>query len=233
LIGELEKSIRNQEFPVPGSTVRLQVKVSTAETEQRYDTLKALTLRLERNAAQPSEGPGTKSEAAPAPRAKPEMASSPTAKPAAAVGLAPVATNGASGGKTILILGSDPVDRVGLARRVAALGYAVEQAPSPDTALEILHSEKHVDLLLLDMRFPDPAELNIVAELKEDPDFCKLPVIVAAAQPIQMTVGRAQSLKVASYMGKPVDPAKLTQIVKQLVGAPLPKAQQQAPPARI
>jgi diguanylate cyclase (GGDEF)-like protein len=231
MLGGLEKSICSQEFPVPGSTVRLGVKVSTAETEQRYETLKALLLRLERNALKPADGHAAKLEGH-SPEAKPEAAVSACSKPEAAKGAATTGNNGASGGKTVLVLGSDPVDRVALARRIASLGYATEQASTPNMALEVLRGEKHVDLLLLDMRFPNPAELDIVAALKEAPEFCKLPVIVAAAQPIQMTVGRAQTLKVASYMGKPVDPAKLTQVLKQLVGAPQPKTPPEASPAR-
>ena len=228
LISALEKCMRSQEFPVPGGTVRLDIKVATAENEQRYDTLKVVLLRLERNAIA-CEGPGTKSEAARSAGGKAEAGT----KPGTGNGTGSAGNNGNAGGKTVLVLGSDPVDRLGLVRKISALGYGTEQAPSPDTAMDVLHSDKHVDALVLDMRFPDPAELDIVAELKEDPDLSKLPVIVAAAQPIQMTVGRAQSLNVASYMGKPIDPAKLTQILKQLLGAPPPKKPVQAPGVKV
>jgi diguanylate cyclase (GGDEF)-like protein len=222
LVSALEKCMRSQEFPVPGGTVRLDVRISSAENEQRYDTLKVVLLRLERNAAE-WDGNAPKAEGARTASGKAEAG----AKPGAGNG------DGKTGGKTVLVLGSDPVDRLGLVRKISALGYGTEQAPSPDTALDVLHGDKHVDALVLDMRFPDPAELDIVAELKEDPDLSKLPVIVAAAQPIQMTVGRAQSLNVASYMGKPIDPAKLTQILKQLLGAPPPKKPVQAPGVKV
>jgi diguanylate cyclase (GGDEF)-like protein len=224
LIGALEKCMRSEEFRVPGGTVRLDVKVWSAENEQRYDTLKTVLQRLERNAA---EDAAAKAEGARPAGGKGEAG----AKPGTGNGAG--ANGNSSGAKTVLVLGSDPVDRLGLVRKISALGYGTEQAPTPDTAMDVLHSDKHVDALVLDMRFPDPAELDIVAELKEDPDFSKLPVIVAAAQPIQMTVGRAQNLNVASYMGKPIDPAKLTQILKQLLGAPPAKKPSQAPAVKV
>lgn len=64
LLGELERTIAGKDFMVPGGTAKLNARATLVETEQRYEGLKSLLLRLDRSLAEPAEGPEKASQPA-------------------------------------------------------------------------------------------------------------------------------------------------------------------------
>jgi diguanylate cyclase (GGDEF)-like protein len=200
LLDQIDAQFSATQISLPRGTRRLPIRVATAElSEQMADNSKDLLARLERNLA---TGYSQRPKA-------PEVVSPQPSKPAVA-----------DPAKPVLIMGSDPLQRSTLARRVTALGHSVAEAGSSEDAWNILHGPKQVGALLLDMRTCEPQELDFVEKLRADPAFGNLDVVVAAARPVQGTVSRALSLNVSSFLSKPVDIVKLSEILTYLLGAP-------------
>jgi diguanylate cyclase (GGDEF)-like protein len=200
LLDQIDHQLSAAEISLPRGTTRLPIRVATVElSDHTPENSKGLLARLERNLATGCSPRPKATEAA-----SPQPAPRPVADP----------------GRPILVMGSDPLQRSTLARRVAALGHSVAEAGSSEDAWNILQGPKQVGALLLDMRTCEPDELNFVEELRADPTFSGLDVVVAAARPVQGTVSRALSLNVSSFLSKPVDIVKLSEILTYLVGAP-------------
>ncbi len=77
---------------------------------------------------------------------------------------------------TILIADRNPHVRRFLKREMMAEGYEVRLARSAREVLELVLNPEHLDLLILDLDFPDASELDILQKLQER--FPVLPVVV-------------------------------------------------------
>ncbi|MDW8405100.1 EAL domain-containing protein [Chloroflexus sp.] len=80
----------------------------------------------------------------------------------------------------ILIVDDQEVLRFLLRRELAALGYTVDEAPDGHTALRMLRQRKF-DLVLLDIMMPDLDGMQVLHQIKHDPDLRDLSVIVVSA----------------------------------------------------
>ena len=90
-------------------------------------------------------------------------------------------------------------------------------APSPDEAKKILQT-RTPDLLLLDMMLPGITGLDFLAQLRNDPRFVDLPVIVITVRAEATYRLRAQELGVNRYLLKPFSPTVLRQEIQQTLG---------------
>jgi CheY-like chemotaxis protein len=77
------------------------------------------------------------------------------------------------------------------------------QAPTPD-------------LILLDLLMPKKNGLEVLAELSEDDDLRKIPVIVLTAAEDDKTKDKCRHFGVENYITKPVDFAKFSEVVRKL-----------------
>jgi diguanylate cyclase (GGDEF)-like protein len=199
LIEEMRAAMASPEIKVPEGSVRLHLKIAVVVlTDTGRENIKSLMERLERSLAKGDWKPKAKDDHS-APAAEPFVAD-----PARAV----------------VILSYDPLERGLLCKKVRDLGYTAVDASSPKAAMDILHGPKKAGMLILDMRSPEPEELDFIAGLRMDPKFAELDIVVVTAWPVQKTVNRALSLNVSSFLTKPVDPAKLGQILSHLMGIP-------------
>ncbi|MFZ3018450.1 MAG: response regulator [Gallionella sp.] len=81
---------------------------------------------------------------------------------------------------TILVV-DDSAPNVKLLRLIlGAAGYRVFDAYSGPDALEILHREKP-DAMLLDVRMPGMSGYDVCRQIRQDPEFASLPVIMVTA----------------------------------------------------
>jgi len=71
-------------------------------------------------------------------------------------------------------------------------------------------------LLLLDIRMPKVDGVEVLRQLKEDPELRKLPVIMLTTTDDQREVGRCHSLGCSNYIVKPVDYVRFSDAIKQL-----------------
>lgn len=71
-------------------------------------------------------------------------------------------------------------------------------------------------LLLLDIRMPQVDGIEVLRELKKDPDLRKIPVIMLTTTDDPREVERCHSIGCASYIVKPVDYDKFAEAIKSL-----------------
>lgn len=101
--------------------------------------------------------------------------------------------------------------------------FDVTAAPDGETALAILRREgkyakaPRPDLILLDLRLPRMDGLEFLAQIKAEPKFRRLPVIVLAASQAESDVVRAYDLGAACYVSKPMDLMEFIDAVANLV----------------
>jgi PAS domain S-box-containing protein len=79
--------------------------------------------------------------------------------------------------------------------------------------------ERRPDLILLDMQLPDISGLELLRHLKADDDTADIPVIVVSADATTSRMQEALTLGAAHYITKPLDVARLLQVVDEALEA--------------
>jgi len=69
-------------------------------------------------------------------------------------------------------------------------------------ALEILRQEK-VDVVFLDLMMPDMYGLNVLQEMKRDPNLSNIPVILQSGTSDEAEIHKAYDMGILSYIKKP------------------------------
>jgi CheY-like chemotaxis protein len=94
---------------------------------------------------------------------------------------------------------NDGVDAIAFLRREG--GYA--EAPRPD-------------LVLLDLNLPRRDGREVLAEIKNDPDLCHIPVVVLTTSQADEDIVRSYQLHANAYVTKPVDFERFIAVVRQI-----------------
>jgi two-component system phosphate regulon response regulator PhoB len=123
------------------------------------------------------------------------------------------------GGDEITILVVDDEPRLRELMKVA-LGprYTFLEAGDVGEALALVRSRP--DLVLLDVMIPGGSGLDVLREIRRDPDLGRIPVVVVSAW--QATEDRRAALDEGAdaFLGKPFPLEELTAIVRTLAGGP-------------
>ena len=91
----------------------------------------------------------------------------------------------------------------------AALDYLQGQGQYADRAVY-----PRPDLVLLDLRLPKVDGLEVLRQVKEDPDLAPIPVVVLTTSAAETDVARAYAHHANSYLVKPVDFGSFTQLME-------------------
>ncbi len=89
-----------------------------------------------------------------------------------------------------------------LAARLSKAGYIVKTAGSADAALRVLGTEV-IDLMLLDLMMPGVDGFQLLEQVKKNPRFVHLPVIILSAEDSSDSMTRGLSLGACDYVVKP------------------------------
>ncbi|HWX19497.1 MAG TPA: response regulator [Candidatus Binatia bacterium] len=92
----------------------------------------------------------------------------------------------------------------------AVLDFLFRRGPGPHRAGETAY------LLLLDIRMPQVDGIEVLRQLKEDPELRKVPVIMLTTTDDPREVERCHAMGCASYIVKPVDYDKFAEAIKSL-----------------
>jgi CheY-like chemotaxis protein len=92
----------------------------------------------------------------------------------------------------------------------AVLDFLFRRGPGPHRALDRPY------LLLLDIRMPQVDGVEVLRQLKEDPELRKIPVLVLTTTDDPREVERCHAIGCASYIVKPVDYDKFAEAIKSL-----------------
>ena len=85
-------------------------------------------------------------------------------------------------------------------------------------ALDVLHRETDVDLVLLDLMMPHLSGLDVLAAMKADSRLHDLPSIILTAAGQEQQHHRAMELGASEFLTKPFSPKKLYARAAELVG---------------
>lgn len=92
-----------------------------------------------------------------------------------------------------------------------AVAYLRRESPFNDPELS-----PRPDVVLLDLRLPKVDGLEVLRQIKTDPELMQLPVVVLSTSQSDIDVARAYQLHANSYVVKPLDFTALTQLIGDL-----------------
>ncbi len=72
------------------------------------------------------------------------------------------------------------------------------------------------DLILLDLNLPRKSGHEVLAEMKQDPDLRRIPVVVLTTSQAQEDVAKSYELQASVHVSKPVDFDQFTEVVRQI-----------------
>ncbi len=91
----------------------------------------------------------------------------------------------------------------------------IAEAENGFEALKLLPSEKF-DLILTDINMPDINGLELLRYLKENENYCHIPVIIVSTENTEADRKRGMSLGADSYLDKPFEPEALNKLIENL-----------------
>lgn len=124
--------------------------------------------------------------------------------------------------KRILIIDDEPQLLKLLCIMLERVGITPMTAGTAAQGQEILEQES-IDLLILDLMLPDIDGYEVLAELRQNPKFDQLPVLILSAKVDPDAISKGLELGADGYLTKPYLPNTLTSRVRTLLtqGRPL------------
>jgi putative two-component system response regulator len=109
----------------------------------------------------------------------------------------------------IAIIDDEPINIKVVQKHLTMAGYSRFYTTSDSRqALHLIHSASP-DVLLLDIMMPHVSGLEVLEQLRQEPRFVDLPVIILTAACDQKTKLEALNLGATEFLGKPVDMVEL------------------------
>jgi CheY-like chemotaxis protein len=116
--------------------------------------------------------------------------------------------------KTVLII-EDEEDAAELfAEMMRVSGFRVVKTSKSTPALSLMSSEKP-DVILLDIMMPEISGLDILRQMRREPELAKIPVIVVTAKSMPSDVKNGMEAGASTYLTKPVGFLELKDAVER------------------
>src|SRR5579875_936372 len=124
----------------------------------------------------------------------------------------------------VLLVEDDPGD-VLIAREAMAAGQlstTLDVVTDGREAIAYLRREngyadaRRPDLILLDLNLPRMSGHEVLAEVKNDPELRRIPVVVLTTSQAQDDIAKSYDLHASVHVSKPVDFDEFTGVVKQI-----------------
>lgn len=105
--------------------------------------------------------------------------------------------------KTVLIV-EDEEDAAELfAEMMRVSGFRVIKTSSSAPAISIMNAEKP-DVVILDIMMPDVSGLDILRQMRMDPELANIPVVVVSAKSMPADIKNGMEAGASTYITKPV-----------------------------
>lgn len=95
-------------------------------------------------------------------------------------------------------------------------GYEVETAKNGGEALAKIR-QRRPDILISDVMMPEMSGFELLANLRRDPEYADLPVIMLTAKTAEVDVVMGYSWGVDMYLTKPFNPLELLTFVQRVL----------------
>jgi two-component system response regulator MtrA len=118
---------------------------------------------------------------------------------------------------TVLVCDNEEILRDLVRASLHGNGYILLEARDGDEALAEARRSRP-DLILLDMMMPGRSGLEVLEELRGDPELQDVPVVMLTARAQAADREAAASAGADHFLSKPFSPAELTRLVEELLG---------------
>ena len=120
--------------------------------------------------------------------------------------------------KTVLII-EDEADAADLfAEMMRVSGFRVLKTSSSTPAISMMTAEKP-DIVLLDIMMPDISGLDILRQMRADPNLADIPVVVVSAKGMPADIKNGMEAGASTYLTKPVGFLELKEAVERALGS--------------
>jgi putative two-component system response regulator len=120
---------------------------------------------------------------------------------------------------TILIIDGDPLTLTAVAAALHLSGHECHCARDCEAAIKAARGLT-LDLIICDMHVDDDSGLELIQEIKLEPDMRDVPVIFVSSTQMPDMVRRAHDAGGAYYLRKPFDPEVLLELVDKALWMP-------------
>jgi len=118
---------------------------------------------------------------------------------------------------TILVVDDSATMRMIVQAALGAAGWRVLTAGDGRQALELARGDR-IDLLVSDWNMPVMDGLALIQELRAEPGYQELPVLVLTTEQAAQSKNAARGLGVCGWLNKPVEPDVLVELAAELLG---------------
>jgi CheY-like chemotaxis protein len=115
----------------------------------------------------------------------------------------------------ILLVDDDVRNLFALASLLEDCGLEVLFSESGQEALEILGTDRHIDLVLMDLMMPQMDGYETIRAARAMPAVSSLPIIAVTAKAMHGDREKSIAAGASDYITKPVDPDRLLSIVNE------------------
>ncbi|HSG44715.1 MAG TPA: response regulator [Anaerolineales bacterium] len=119
--------------------------------------------------------------------------------------------------KTVLII-EDEEDAAELfSEMMRVSGFHVLTTSKSEPAISMMNEDKP-DLVLLDIMMPEISGLDILRQMRRDPNLSEIPVIVLTAKSMPADIKKGMEAGASTYLTKPVGFQELKDAVERTLG---------------
>ncbi len=123
----------------------------------------------------------------------------------------------APGRHTILVADDEAVLRALIRATLSSAGYDVLEAADGDEALELARSARP-DLIVLDVMMPRRSGLDVLREVRADPELAATPVVMLTTRTRAADRNAGAEADADRFLTKPFSPRELSETVAELLG---------------
>lgn len=116
-------------------------------------------------------------------------------------------------GKTVLVVEDDEKSFFSLSSLLRLHKIEIIRAVTGREALQRLHANPDIDIVLMDIMMPDMDGLDALKEIRNEQKWQRLPVISVTAKAMQGDREACLELGATDYVSKPIDPDKLLTLI--------------------
>jgi PAS domain S-box-containing protein len=114
----------------------------------------------------------------------------------------------------ILLVEDEPAAAALLSAIMEDNGLKVDEAGTLAEARAFLEKYGRYGAVILDLRLPDGDGVDLAKEIRADPELARTPIVVVSADARRGKDPEVRMLEVSDWMEKPVDPDRLTEMVR-------------------
>ena len=112
----------------------------------------------------------------------------------------------------------DDPDQKALAElRITMAGYQVRSVDHAKALSRYLREEQRPDLMLLDVMLPDGNGFDILAQLRNRPEFATLPIVLLTAKTELKDIRNGLALGADGYITKPYSKTQLQEVIAHVL----------------